>query len=153
MRLQRVRHDLMTKQQQLRSTIHIQILSFLSTSFLAIRLAKKFVQGFFFLFFFFCTIAWAFWPTQRSSPGSKPGSPIRVSSLTSLVSFSGSVAWYFLFSHPLDVFDECRLYVFLDGPLFCVCISSGLGSGSVTPFSDRLFSGCHVYRNTTFICR
>ena len=53
MRLQRVRHDLMTKQQQLRSTIHIQILSFLSTSFLAIRLAKKFVQGFFFLFFFF----------------------------------------------------------------------------------------------------
>ena len=56
MRLQRVRHDLMTKQQQLRSTIHIQILSFLSTSFLAIRLAKKFVQGFFCCFFFFAQL-------------------------------------------------------------------------------------------------
>ena len=53
MRSQSVRHDLMTEQQQLRSTVHIQILSFLSTSFLAIRLAKKFVQGCVFVFVFF----------------------------------------------------------------------------------------------------
>lgn len=56
MRSQSVRHDLMTEQQQLRSTVHIQILSFLSTSFLAIRLAKKFVQGCVFVFCFFAQL-------------------------------------------------------------------------------------------------